>query len=206
MKEEMKIVYQHYIPDDLIVEFDKLRVGDHLQVEIKTKKAEQKYYNFNGPEIADILIYVEEHTTELIVSGFLVNVAYDMFKSGLKLLWTGISNLAVKKMNANDKQTDKKKSISITLAVKDRAIEVILEGDVEDKQANILIDEAFKFISPESLNEAFNNPDFIEQPTDKPKIRLRFDKEKQVWQPENFGEHRRQVSDFQKWAEKKFNN
>lgn len=201
MKEEIKIIYQHYIPDELIADFEKLGVDNQLQVEIKKEKEEQKYYNFTGSEIADIVIYVQQHTTELIASGLLVNLAYDTFKGGLKLLWTGISKLAIKKLQSKGKEIDKPKSISLRLMDKDRAVEVVLEGDVDDKQADKVIDEAIKFINSEKLNDAFKNPDFIPEQTEKPRIRLKFNKEKQVWEPENFGEYRRQIEAYQKWAE-----
>jgi len=68
MKDEMKIIYQHYISDELIADFEKLVVDNKLQVEIKKEKEEQKYYNFTGSESADIIIYVQQHTTELIAS------------------------------------------------------------------------------------------------------------------------------------------
>jgi hypothetical protein len=206
MKEEIKIIYQHYIPDELIADFEKLGVDSQLQVEIKKEREEQKYYNFTGSEIADIVIYVQQHTTELIASGLLVNLAYDTLKGGLKLLWTGISKLAIKKLQSKGKESDKPKSISFRLMDKDRAVEVVLEGDVDDNQADKVIDEAFKFISSEKLNEAFKNPDFIPEQTEKPRIRLKFNKEKQVWEPENFGEYRRQIEAYQKWAEKNFYN
>lgn len=206
MKEEMRIVYQHYIPDELIADFEKLGVGNRLQVEINKEKEEQKYYNFSGSEIADIVIYVQQHTTELIASGLLVNLAYDTFKGGLKFLWTGISKIATKKLQSKGKETGKPKSISLRLMDKYRAIEVVLEGDVDDKQADKVIDEAIKFISSEKLNEAFKNPDFIPAQTEKPRIRLKFNKEKQVWEPENFGEYRRQIEAYQKWAEENFDS
>ncbi len=206
MKEEIKIIYQHYIPDELIADFEKLGVDSQLQVEIKNEKEEQKYYNFTGSEIADIVIYVQQHTTELIASGLLVNLAYDTLKGGLKLLWTGISKLAIKKLQSKGKESDKPKSISLRLMDKDRAVEVVLEGDVDDNQADTVIDEAFKFISSEKLNEAFKNPDFIPEQTEKPRIRLKFNKEKKVWEPENFGEYRRQIEAYQKWAEENFDS
>jgi uncharacterized OsmC-like protein len=206
MKEEIKIIYQHYIPDKLIADFEKLGVDNQLQVEIKKEKEEQKYYNFTGSVIADIVIYVQQHTTELIASGLLVNLAYDTFKGGLKLLWTGISKLAIKKLQSKGKESDKPKSISLRLMDKDRAIEVVLNGDVDEKQADKVIDEAIKFISSEKLNEAFKNPDFIPEQTEKPRIRLKFNKEKQVWEPENFGEYRRQIEAYQKWAEENFDS
>lgn len=206
MKEELKIVYQHYIPDNLINDFEKSGLDRQLQVDIKKEREEQKYYNFTGSEISDIVVYIQQHTTELIVGGLLVSLAYDTFIGSIKLLWKGLSKLVIKRIQSGGKETDKPKSISLRLMDKDRAVEVVLNGDVDDKQAEKLISEAVKFISSEKLNEAFENPDFIPKETEKPRIRLIYNKEKQIWEPENFGEYRRQMEEFQRWANEKFDN
>lgn len=201
MTEELKIVYQHYIPDELISNFEKLGLDKQLKVDIKKEKEEQKYHNFTGSEISDIVIYIQQHTTELIVSGMLVNLAYDMLIGGIKLLWTELSKLAIKKLQSGSKEKDKRKSISVRLMDKERAIEIILDGDfATEEQASKIIDESFKFMSSPKLNETFNNPDFIPNEKAKPKIRLIYNMEKQVWEPENFGEYRRIMAEYEKWA------
>lgn len=199
MTEEFKIVYQHYIPDELISEFEKIGLDKQLQVDIRKEKVEQKYYNFTGSEISDIVIYIQQHTTELIVCGLLVNLAYDTLIGGIKLLWTGLSKLAIKKLQSDGKVTEKPKSISIRLMDKDRAVEIVLNGEVPtDEQASKIIEESFKFMNSSKLNEAFNNPDFI--PNEKPRIRLIYNKEKQVWAPENFGVYRKEIAEYERWA------
>jgi len=204
MKEELKIIYQHYVPDELISEFEKSGLENQLEIEIKKKKEEQKYYNFTGSEIPDIIIYLQQHTTELIAGGLIVAGAYDLLKSSLKLLWTGLTKLAIKKLESSGKQTDKAKSISLRLMDKDRAIEIILEGNINEELADKIIDESFKFINSDKLNEAFNNPDFNPGKMEKPKIRLIYNVEKQIWEPENFGEYKRKFDQYKKWAEQNF--
>lgn len=206
MKEEIKIVYQHYVPDELITGFEKLQLSSQLQVDIKNEKEEQKYYNFAGPEIADIVIYIQQNTTELIVNGLLAKLAYDALKGGLKFLWTEISKLAIKKLQANGKETDTSKSIYLRLSNKERAVEVLLEGNIDNDKADKVIDDALKFVSSENLNKIFENPDFIEGKIEKPRIRIKFNREKQIWEPENFGEYRRKIEEYQKWAGENFNN
>ncbi len=207
MTEELKIVYQHYVPDELISDFEKLRLDKQLQVDIKKEKEEQKYYNFTGSEISDIVIYIQQHTTELIVGGLLVNLAYDTLIGGIKLLWTGLSKLAIKKLQSGGKETDKPKSISVRLIDKDRAVEILLDGDVAtEEQANKIIEESFKFMNSPKLNEAFSNPDFIPNEKAKPRIRLIYNKEKQIWEPENFGEYRRKIAKYEKWANENLSN
>ncbi len=202
MTEEFKIVYQHYIPEKLIADFEKTGLDEKLEVELVLEKEEQKYYNFTGSEIADIVIYIQQHTTELLVGGLLISATYDLLKGGVKLLWTGLSKLAVKKLQSGGKETDKNKSISIRLMGKERAVEIILAGDVNEEQADKIIDESFKYVNSEKINEDFKNPDFIpNNNTEKPRIRLIYNKEKQIWEPENFGEYRRKMEEYQRWAE-----
>tara|TARA_R110002049_G_scaffold284031_1_gene464558 strand:- start:1397 stop:1582 length:186 start_codon:yes stop_codon:yes gene_type:complete len=44
--------------------------------------------------------------------------------------------------------------------------------------------------------------DFIpNNKAEKPRIRLIYNKEKQTWEPENFGEYRRKMKEYQGWAE-----
>jgi len=202
MTEEFKIVYQHYIPEELIADFERTGLNEKLDIELVLEKEEQKYYNFTGSEIADIVIYIQQHTTELIVGGLLVSATYDILKGGVKLLWTGLSKLAVKKLQSGGKETDKPKSISVRLMGKERAVEIVLDGDVNEKQADKIIDESFKYVNSEKINEDFKNPDFIpNNKSEKPRIRLIYNKEKQIWEPENFGEYRRKMEEYQRWAE-----
>ncbi len=202
MTEEFKIVYQHYIPEELIGDFEKTGLSEKLDIELVLEKEEQKYYNFTGSEIADIVIYIQQHTTELLVGGLLVSATYDILKGGVKLLWTGLSKLAVKKLQSGGKETDKPKSISIRLMGKERAVEIVLDGDVNEEQADKIIDESFKYVNSEKINEDFKNPDFIpNSKAEKPRIRLKYNKKKQIWEPENFGEYRRKMEEYQRWAE-----
>lgn len=207
MTEELKIVYQHYIPDELISDFEKTGLNEKLDVELVLEKEEQKYYNFTGSEIADIVIYIQQHTTELLVGGLLVSATYDILKGSVKLLWTGLSKLTVKKLQSGGKETDKPKSISIRLMGKERAVEIVLDGDVNEEQADKIIDESFKYVNSEKINEDFKNPDFIpNNKAEKPRIRLIYNKEKQIWEPENFGEYRRKMEEYQRWAEQNLNS
>lgn len=207
MTEEFKIVYQHYIPEELIADFEKIGLNEKLDIELVSEKEEQKYYNFTGSEIADIVIYIQQHTTELLVGGLLVSTTYDLLKGGVKLLWTGLSKLAVKKLQSGGKETDKPKSISVRLMGKERAVEIVLDGDVNEEQADKIIDESFKYVNSEKINEDFMNPDFIpNNKAEKPRIRLIYNKEKQTWEPENFGEYRRKIEEYQRWAEQNFDS
>jgi hypothetical protein len=206
MKEELRVVCQHYISDELISNFIESGIGNELKVEITTKKEEQKYYNFSGAEIADIILYFDEHTTELIVKGVLIKAAYDILKGGVKLLWNGLKNVIVKKVKAGSEPTDKPTSISLRLMANDKAIEIVLDGDISDDQIDKIIDQSFTYLQSDKLEDDIKNPDFLPRNEPKPRIRLVYNKETKTWEPKNFGEARRQMEEYQKWAEDNFKN
>lgn len=198
----MRIAYQHYISDELIAGFENLGLDSHLQIEITKEKREEGYSNFAGAEVADIVVYIDEHTAELIVGGLLARLAYDAFKGALALLWNGISKLVIKRIQSGGRETDKPKSISLRLRTRARDIEVNLEGDVDPQEADKVIDAALQFIGSAELDEAFDNSEFIASPLAKPRIRLKFNKEAEAWEPENFEESRREIQAYLKAASK----
>jgi hypothetical protein len=204
MKEELKIVVKDYIPEELISDLKKLDLEKKLNVNLNLKREDKHIYNFTGPELSDIIIYVQQHTIELFVGGILVTAAYDLLKSGIKILWTGISKLAIKKIQSSGKQEDKIKRISLRISGKKNSIEILYEGDVDDQLAEKLINESFDFIRSEKLNQAMNNPDNLASDCDKPTIYLIYNKEKEIWEPENFGEQRKRMDELKKWVAKKF--
>ncbi|WP_295801172.1 hypothetical protein [Mucilaginibacter sp.] len=64
-KENIKIVFQHYIPQELITDFNKLGLSKKINAEIEISKLRKTAYNnFNGPDISDIIIYLEKHKLE----------------------------------------------------------------------------------------------------------------------------------------------
>lgn len=203
MRKEIKIVYQHYIPVDLIIQAEQLGLGQQPDDKfVKEKQDQTKYSNFTGPEIADIIIYIQQHPTELIAGGLFINFAYDILKNSLVLLWTSLSKITTKKLKTDGKQVDDPKRISLRIANGEKEVEIDFDGEVDKAQADKIIDEAFRFINSDKLSETFSNPDYISNVKAKPKIRLIYNKEKQIWEPENFGNYRKQMEEYEKWVNK----
>ena len=86
MKEELKVIYQSYISEEIISGFTNLDLDKYLDVDIISVKEEQKFYNSSGIEIYDIVIFLNQHSTELIIGG-IGSLSYDVLKSGVKFLW-----------------------------------------------------------------------------------------------------------------------
>lgn len=188
---EVTIVYQSYIPTDLITDFS------NLVQPMKIEKEEVKpgpWNHFDAPEINDIVIYISQHSTEFIV-GIVGAASWDLVKSGIKFLWVGISKLPIKILHAR-KQTDKQKNISLRLSDKTQGIEIVFEGDVTEQQADIIIDTLKDYLCSEKANEAFYISDYIPENAKKPIIRLVYNKETKLWEPVNFGDRRRQMDEL----------
>lgn len=203
-KETLTVHYQHYVPDEIFAEFKDLKLDKELDVELVLKKEEEKYYNFSGSEIADILLYFEQNQTALLIGGLLMPAVYDLLKSGIKSLWKSVSKLSVKIVQSGGITEDKQKSVSLRLMEKDRSIEIVLDGQIEDSSIDKIIDQSFEYLKSGKQEKDFKNEDFIPNSPGKPRIRLKYNKDKKVWEPENFGLYRRQMEEFQKIAKKKF--
>ena len=207
MNGQLKLVYTGDVSDELISEFIESGIGEKLQVEIVTQRKEDKYYNFSGGEISDIVIWVNQYLTKDIITGAIIggvvgNFAYDLLKNGLKLLWSGLTKLVTEK----PQKAKKINRISVRLMDKDKAIEIMLDGEVSEEQADKMIEAALEFARSENIDSAFDNPDYIPKETSQPLIRLEFNKDTQVWEPVNFGEQRRKWDEYQKWAREQFSS
>lgn len=201
MKEEIKIIYQHYVPEKLIYDFGNSAFKIESELELKKIKQNQNVYNFSGFDIPDIIIFIERNSIELI-AGLFLTITYDMFKSSLKLLWTEISKLDIKILKAKGKPSDKPKIIIIRISGNDKSVEIIFEGNVNSEQAETVIRKAFEFLYKEKVEEVFKNPEFIQTKLEKPRIRIKYNKEREIWEPENFESYRRFVEQIEKSSEK----
>jgi hypothetical protein len=193
---DLTIVYQSYIPVNLITDFT--QVVHPVKVEKKEVKT-GAFNHFDAPDINDIIIYIDQHPTEVIV-GIINNAVW----AGIALLLVGISKLPLKFLHSGGKQTDRQKCISLRLSDKIRGIEVVFKGDVNEQQADTLINSLKEFLNSEKVNDAFYNSDNIPENSKKPIIRLIYNKKKKIWEPENLGDKRRKMDELRNQAQRKF--
>jgi hypothetical protein len=199
---EINITYQSYIPSELIADFTELV----QPVRVNKKELKKGPWNhFESTVINDVTIWINQLPTEFvygsIAGGILGNAAWAILKAALKLLWAGISKLPIKILHAGT-QTDKRKSILLRFSDKNRGIEIVFEGDVNEQQANSLIDSLIEYLNSEKVNDAFYNSDNIQDNSKIPEIRIIYNWEKGIWEPENFGEKRRKMDELKNWAQR----
>jgi hypothetical protein len=192
----VKVIYSDYIPDELIQDFRHTLKGK-LTGEVQVIKNKHEYENFTGSEFSDIAIYIEQHITEIIISGVIGNAAYSVVKHSLVKLWAGFRAF-IKKRNIV-KEGDQL-AITVNFHNQEKEIEIVLQGDIEAEDLEKIINRVFDFLQSDLLIRAFEKADNIEVLKNKPKIRLIFNEETKQWEPENFGEWRRQMDKFRDWA------
>ncbi|TAL69301.1 MAG: hypothetical protein EPN82_07100 [Bacteroidetes bacterium] len=146
MKQCLNIVYQDYIPEELIDDFMKLELDKQLDIIIIREKLTKQHYCFSGIEISDIILYFNQHYIELIFGGLTVNLAYDILKKGIKFLWKSVVKLPIKKIDSDGKISDKTQSICLRIKDSEKSVEITLNGEFNEEQADKIIDESFKLL------------------------------------------------------------
>lgn len=191
---DLTIVYENYIPDDLIADFAQLAQPTKIE---KKEVQTGRWNNFETAPINDIIIYINQHP---VVAGIISNAIW----AGVILLWVGISKLSKTILHTGRKYTDRQTNILLKISDSTRGIDIVFEGDVTEPQANDLIDILREFLNSEKVNNAFFDSDNIPEDSKKPEIRLIYNQENKTWEPENFGEKRRRMDELRNQAQRKF--
>jgi hypothetical protein len=195
---EIKITYRH-VPADILNDMTTLETKN---VKVTLHHDRLEHFNASGGP-ADIVIYINNHLTELTVGGLLVNAVYDGIKFCIKSAW---KKLVAHYSSRKSKYYDDGTSITLSFEIKpDKTVEYHLEGKVDSAAIDELTEELFRHLKNVSLIETqISNPDFQDDPEDKPKIRMRFNKKTGIWEPVNFAEWRKELKDYLKRAEDEF--
>lgn len=191
-KQEINIVYKYYIPEDWLTELGK-EFSKHNILLIKEKDQED-YHNFTGPELSDIIIYIKDN--------FLSQSLYDVIKASVIILWKKLRKASPKKHNSQNVKAGK---ISIRAQdSKNRKIEINIEGDIKDELIKSVVDRSFQYLESDMKEEVFKQPDFVDNSNDEEKIELKYNPESDTWEPENFGELRREMDNLWKLSDEDY--
>ena len=177
------------LPFEIIEEFE--NNIEKASISITVIHDKDQYYNATGGP-ADIIIYIDQHLTEIIVggvSGLVINGVYD----SIKTIWKKLRAYYYSKQI--EIQEDKN-YISLNFKLKpDRTLKYSLEGTVDEKIINNLTKNIFEYLeNTEKQNKDFQNPDYKDKDDFKPKIRMRYNPKTNSWNPVNFAE-------FEKWRD-----
>lgn len=202
-QKEIKIIYKHYIPEQLIEDFTGIiNPTDYKIIKIKQ---DDRYSNAIGGEISDIVIYIKEHRTEIIVGGLIIPTTYLMLQSGIVHLWKKIKSLNTKIFQSTNKNIIRGKIISVRYEdVVGRVVKINFNGGIEDEGIENTVEKALEFTQKYSVEEVFSDPDYVIEEHDKITISINYNIEEQCWEFENFGENRRKMEEIKRWGEENF--
>lgn len=197
MNENFLIQYQGTVSDEIILEFQKDLKEFKVIVE---KQQDSEYHYATGNLFNDIVLFISENQTSLIVSGLIVRASYDLLKYSITKLIKGL------KKKSPSEQIEKLKKISINHRIYDKNIEFEIESNLSDELIEKAIDKSFDLIKQEQIKEILNNRDFLSKEYDYNQAKFIFNKDSGLWEPINYGQIRKDFEDFQRKANENFNS
>jgi len=199
-QQEIRVIYKNYIPEDWIGEFE--TAIQKTDIHFKKSINEEKYNHFTGPELASIIIFIRDNPESI----FLAPAVYDILKTSLIGLWKKLASLNVKKMRSGKTEVSEKK-ISVRYEdAQHRRVTINIEGNLDNDLIEEIVEESMRIIKTDKKEEFFQQPDFVDNSLGVKAIELKYNSESKVWELENFGDIRRKMDGYQKWAEENFDS
>ncbi len=194
MREEIKIIFQYYLPNDIIQGFKNLELDTKTNLKFQLEiEEESEWLNFSGNEMFDIVVVLQLHALKIITDG--------LFWDGLKFLWNSLLKIPINKLEEKGKNDDTPKSISLKLINKEKIAEIVFEGGIQEGEMDKIIKKAIDFVNSEKLETAFKTPDNWPNINEANNIRLIYNNEKNIWEFFNYGDCRREIEQLMKFAD-----
>jgi|GEM_PF-6692835 len=170
MKPSIQVQFRR-VPRKVFSDFEQ-KIDKSIELEIYEDLA----YHFEAP--ADVIIYINEHLTDIIVGG----VGVGLLTNGL---WDGLKALFAKVIKRR-KQT----RIELSFRFKsDKTLEFYLAGDVSPNHVDAMVEKILKYlIDIKQQKKDFANPDFKDKRDVKPRIRVRYNPKTEKLEVVNFAE------------------
>ena len=193
MKPSIEIQFRK-IPGEIIEGF-----GASIDESISLTIYHDENDHFEPP--ADIVVYVNDHLTELIVGGLMVNAVWDGIKYAVGAVWKKLITYCSKRKKGNE-------YLELSFRLKpDRTIDFSLNGSFDHTMIDTAMKEIHNYlIDKERQEKDFNNPAFKDNIESKPKIRMKWNREIRNWVPENYAEIRRQHEQWLKTVNRKLHS
>jgi hypothetical protein len=177
-------IHHGRIPREVIKDFE-TNIDKSISLRLYHEHGEGRVDHFE--EAADILIFINAHLTELIVS-ITGSLVYDGIKYAVKGTWKKLRDHYSKQKK---EYQEGQNCIELSLKIgPDKTIECTLAGNVAPESIDMLTDKMFEYIKDkERQKKDFDEPDF--RSDTKPRIRIRYNPETNQYEPVNFGEMRK---------------
>jgi hypothetical protein len=180
MKPDIQVQIRN-LPREILSDFEK-SIDKTIALEIY----EDTNDHFEPP--ADIVIYINEHLTDIIVGGVGVGLLTNAFWDGLKALWKRVIN------------RKKENSIELNFTINpDKEIEFDLIVNIDPKNIDAITEKILNYLKDkEQQQKDFANPDFKDKHDVKPRIRVRYNPKTERMEIVNFTELRKRDEELLK--------
>lgn len=187
------------IPDEIAKDFAS-EVDNSIHIKLVKSK---EYESFTGGP-ADIIIYIKEHLTEILVGAIVGPAVYDSIKFSISRLWKKLISFYSRKRTIEED----KNCISLNIEFKNEGeVEFILSGSVKEKEIQEIINGLFDYLKAQNrIKTDLMNSDYQDKDSTKPKITMRFNEETKSWEPVNVVQLRKQFDELLKNASMGFDN
>ncbi|MFM9909207.1 MAG: hypothetical protein ACKVOW_07660 [Chitinophagaceae bacterium] len=181
-----------FVPVSIVNEFRNNLAEKGIKSSVEIDEGE--WSNFSGDEIADIIVFIKEHKTELIVAGLLVPITYDVLKFAIASMWKALKKAIFK---TEDKEEFQKKHISLRVQDADgKLVNLEIEGNIPEGQIEVILDKAFRYLDKDKKEDLFTNTDFVNSINNQRSVQLIYNAETDMWEPVNYTELRKQWDDL----------
>jgi hypothetical protein len=206
MTTEILVSHKSYIPTTLIDEFEGLvSAYGNNDISVIKHKEKESYSNFEGGIIADLVIGIKDHLAEIILYGPVSSLLYDTLKSSVSFAYLKLRTLNITWINGN-KQSRKNNTLSFIIKEPNRSIEIILDTTLPEENIDVIIENMFAYLISEKSKEAFTNRNTTSIEFNKPRIRIRYNKQKGIWEPEDTQQTKNAMKEIEQMAIRNLSN
>lgn len=173
-----------FVPSSIATNFrvELLQNGLTTSIEIE----DEEFAHYDGGEIADIIVFIKEHATELVVTGLLAPLVYDVLKSAVSNMWKSLTKVSFRKED-KDEHTEKHISVRIEDSQK-RVVIIEIKGDLSPEKIDEIVASAFANLEASKKETLFSNKDFVSSTKNQETVQLHYNSSTGIWEPYNFSE------------------
>ena len=183
-----------FVPSTIVDEFrvDLSQNGLTTTVDVE----DSEWDHFDGGEIADIIVYIREHATELVVTGLAFPFAYDVLKLSISRMWKLLTKVKFRK---EDKVEPAKKHISLRIQdAQNRVVQIEINGNLTAENIETIIASALTYLEASKKEQLFGNNDFVSNAKNEQSVHLYYNPTTGVWEPYNFAKLKEEWDDLMK--------
>lgn len=195
---DMHIFYKRSIPDNYVKDFIEEIYSDELIYSIEKENPDVDY--FDGPELSNVVLYIEQHYIDWLIGGLTMPLIYDTFKFAMRNLYVAVK---AKQKGKNKKET----LISIRVREGKRQIKIDFDESIGSEKFNIVVEKAFEHLKPDEKKKLFSNENWVATMYGgNQTVYLQYNKTTGLWEPHDLSQAKKEWDDMIKKMDDHFSS